>query len=121
MPVFHPVAAMGGKFTAPVLADHRINDFIGDAYTLLLQTTRYLPWRPLIVPYQFNDAPFQRIVQPSVARRMTQVGPCHIVGFVPDILAARRGVTSYFTAYRQFGAPMEWQSFPEVSPYYFPR
>ena len=93
---------MGGKFAAFVLANHRINGFMGDAYTLLLQTAGYLPWRPLIVPYQFNDAPSQHIVQPSVARRMTQAGPCHVVGFVPYILAVRRGVTSYFTAYRRF-------------------
>lgn len=94
--------AMGSQFPAFVLADEGVNGFMGDVYTLQLQTSGYLPGRPLLVFYELNDAPLQHIIQPPVAGRMTPAGFCHVMRLIPYILAARRGVTLYLTAYRRF-------------------
>ena len=93
-PVFHPVAAMGGELAAPVLANYRVNGLVRDAYALPLQTAGYLPWRPLLVPYQFNDAPFQHIVQFSVSGCADLPGICLAMGLVPHVLAVSCGVAS---------------------------
>ena len=100
-PVFHLVAAMGGQLTAPVAADDCVDGFMRDVYAFPLQTAGYLSRRPLSLPYQFHDAPFQQPLQPPVPGSARLPGLGHVVGLVPYILAVRGRVAPDLTAYRR--------------------
>ena len=97
--ILHLMAAVGGKCPTRIVADHLVNDLVGDLHALLAQVAGYLLGGPLLSGDELTHAPEEQPAHGMVARSTVHTSLGKGIGLVPDILAVLCRIAFQLTTY----------------------